>query len=99
MKSIWKKVTAITLLTTLLLTGCGAPANNAKADNKNANAAEETQKTKDGDKVVKIGVVGDDQRLWEKAAELAKKTASPWKLKSSPTTIFPTMPWQTAVSI
>lgn len=77
MKSIFKKVTSITLLTALLLTGCGAPANNAKTNNEKANAAaEENQKpeeTKDGDQVVKIGVVGDDQRLWEKAAELAEK--------------------------
>ena len=77
MKQILKKVTSIALLSALVLTGCGGGANNAAkenndaAKNNNAQAAKADEKT-DG-KVVKIGVVGDDQRLWEKAKENAEK--------------------------
>ncbi|MFR9296966.1 MAG: hypothetical protein ACLVLI_04525, partial [Aedoeadaptatus pacaensis] len=67
MKQVLKKVTSIALLSALVLTGCGGGANNAAtenngAKNNNAHAAKADEKT-DG-KVVKIGVVGDDQRLW-----------------------------------
>lgn len=76
MKQVLKKVTSIALLSALVLTGCGGGANNAAtenngAKNNNAHAAKADEKT-DG-KVVKIGVVGDDQRLWEKAKENAEK--------------------------
>ena len=77
MKQVLKKVTSIALLSALVLTGCGGGANNAAknnndgAKNNNAQAAKADEKT-DG-KVVKIGVVGDDQRLWEKAKENAEK--------------------------
>ncbi|KXB68469.1 MetQ/NlpA family ABC transporter substrate-binding protein [Aedoeadaptatus coxii] len=37
-------------------------------------------KSSDDGQVVKLGVVGDDQRLWEKAAELAKKDGITIKL-------------------
>ena len=37
-------------------------------------------KSSDDGQVVKLGVVGDDQRLWEKAAELAKKDGISIKL-------------------
>ena len=75
MKQVLKKVTSIALLSALVLTGCGG-ANNAAtenngAKNNNAQAAKADEKT-DG-QVVKIGVVGDDQRLWEKAKENAEK--------------------------
>ena len=77
MKQVLKKVTSIALLSALVLTGCGGGANNAAknnndaAKNNNAQAAKADEKT-DG-QVVKIGVVGDDQRLWEKAKENAEK--------------------------
>lgn len=76
MKQVLKKVTSIALLSALVLTGCGGGANNAAtennaAKNNNAQAANADEKT-DG-QVVKIGVVGDDQRLWEKAKENAEK--------------------------
>ena len=84
MKQVLKKVTSIALLSALVLTGCGGGANNAAtenngAKNNNAHAAKADEKT-DG-KVVKIGVVGDDQRLWEKAAELAKKDGITLEIK------------------
>ena len=76
MKQVLKKVTSIALLSALVLTGCGGGTNNAAtenngAKNNNAQAAKADEKT-DG-QVVKIGVVGDDQRLWEKAKENAEK--------------------------
>ena len=76
MKQVLKKVTSIALLSALVLTGCGGANNAAKnnndgAKNNNTHAAKADEKT-DG-KVVKIGVVGDDQRLWEKAKENAEK--------------------------
>ena len=58
MKHLWKKITAIALLSALVLTGC------AGGEKKADGGAQDT---------VKIGVVGDDQRLWEKAAETAKE--------------------------
>lgn len=58
MKHLWKKITAIALLSALVLTGC------AGGEKKADGGAQDT---------VKIGVVGDDQRLWEKAAEAAKE--------------------------
>lgn len=68
MKHIWKKLASITLLSTLILTGCGGTNAESQAQNDNAAAQENSEK-----QVVKIGVVGDDQRLWEKAAENAEK--------------------------
>ncbi len=79
MKQLFKKVTSIALLSALVLTGCAGGGNNAAKDNaaenntaKNNAAAQKTDEKKDG-QVVKIGVVGDDQRLWEKAKENAEK--------------------------
>ncbi len=75
MKQLLKKVTSIALLSALVLTGCAGGGNNAAKENdraKNKAAAEKTDEKKDA-QVVKIGVVGDDQRLWEKAKENAEK--------------------------
>ncbi|MDD7363261.1 MAG: MetQ/NlpA family ABC transporter substrate-binding protein [Peptoniphilus sp.] len=79
MKHIFKKLTSLTLLTALLLTGCGggnaqhAATNDTQSNNTKASESQKPAEDKDGEKVVKIGVVGDDQRLWQKAAENAEK--------------------------
>lgn len=57
MKHIFKSITAVLLCACLLFT--------ATACGKKDDAAKE--------QTVKLGLVGDDQRLWEKAAELAAK--------------------------
>lgn len=104
MKQLFKKVTSIALLSALVLTGCAGGGNNAAKDNaaennaaKNNAAAQKTDEKKDG-QVVKIGVVGDDQRLWEKRKKTPKKTALPWTSWSLTTTTPPTTLWQTAIS-
>lgn len=57
MKHIFKSITAVLLCACLLFT--------ATACGKTEDASQQ--------KTVKLGLVGDDQRLWEKAAELAAK--------------------------
>lgn len=76
MKQLVKKITSIALLSALVLTGCAGGGNNAaknNADNSGKNNAAQTADAKKDGQVVKIGVVGDDQRLWEKAKENAAK--------------------------